>query len=98
MAAAVELLSCPVKEVREGFDRNYFHNQPFEHGTKYTNDGGVTLGVRGHAVALRMLDPTGRNGQPGASSGAPAAHLAYYFLARGETWGFTKRGRVILKK
>lgn len=84
-------------EMREGFDKSYRHTQKRKHGIKYHNDGGVTIGFWGNAVALKMLDPSGLNGPPGESSAAPRAYLAYYFLARKETWGFTKTGVVVIK-
>ena len=84
-------------DIREGFDKRYRHTQALKHGLVFHDDGGVTLGFWGYAVGLGMVDPSGRNGQPGGSSVGPGRHLAYYFLARGETWGFNKTGVVTIK-
>jgi len=84
-------------DIREGFDKRYRHTQALKHGLAFHDDGGVTLGFWGYAVGLGMLDPSGLNGQPGGSSAGPRRHLAYYFLARGETWGFNKTGVVSIK-
>ena len=73
-------------EIREGFDASFSATQPRKHGTKYHADGGVTLVFWSHAVGLRMIDPSGRRGQPGESSTGPGPVRAYYFLARDEEW------------
>ena len=84
-------------KIREGFDRAFSATRPFKPGTKYHADGGVTLGFWNYAVGLHMVDPEGRRGQSGESSAGPDPVLAYYFLARKETWGVTKSGVVTIK-
>jgi hypothetical protein len=61
-------------------------------GEHHWNGGGITLAFYDQGVALRMIDPTGRNGQPG--DGAPRHWSVFYLLAPGETWSVTKKGVV----
>ena len=84
-------------EIRQGFDKSFKAEQPYKHGTKYHEDGGVTLGFWNFAVGLYMIDPEGCRVQPGESSSGPSGELAYYFLARKEKWTVTKRGVVAIK-
>ena len=46
---------------------------------------------------LYMIDPEGRQGQPGEGSGGPDAVRAYYFIGRKEKWTVTRTGVVALK-
>jgi len=80
--------------VREGFDAKFVADRPPAPGLGYQVDGGVTMAFAGNAVALRMIDPTGRRGQPGESSEPSTSGWAFYRLAEGESYGLAKSGVV----
>ncbi|MHC4960104.1 MAG: hypothetical protein ACYTGN_17235 [Planctomycetota bacterium] len=81
--------------LREAFDAEFAHTQKPRDGLWYHADGGVTLGFWGHAVGVACV---GGERQPSPKYKGPPAHRAYYFLARDETWGFDKRGNVVIRK
>ena len=78
-------------QLRAGFDRRFKETQPYKDGVKHRNYGGVTVSFWGYGVALNMVDPTGRQGQPGEAS-QPRPGEPFYFLAKGETWSISKGG------
>jgi len=87
--------------VAAGFDvRHFFDGHKTTHdlakGVTHQADGGVTLSFWGVGVRLAMVDPTGRNGQPGEGS-APSRWEFFYRLSRDETWSFNKRGEVSIR-
>ena len=77
-------------------DGKYEKTQPYKHGVKHAENGGVTLSFWDGGVRLTMVDMEGRKGQPGEAS--QPDHLALFCpLAIGETWGVNKKGEVTVK-
>jgi hypothetical protein len=91
-----------VARTEEGFVWRQLYDRSFERTVKpkpllhHTEEGGVTLSFFDQAVALCMVDPEGRRGQPGEGS-EPHSLRPFYHLARGETFGVTKQGVVTIK-
>lgn len=82
-------------ELRVSWDPRFRGTLKEVEGTKYLDDGGLTVGLSDAGVALRMTDPRGLDGQPGASSEREEG-LAWYRLARKETWNLSKDGVVTI--
>jgi len=66
--------------VRHGFEK-YERSYDIATGVKHVHHGGLTLKLNRTGVAPAMLDPTGRNGQPGDSSATGPFDL-FHRLAR----------------
>ena len=82
-------------EFRVSWDPKFRGLQKRTDGTRYLDEGGLTLGFADWAVGVAMADPEGLMGQPGESSRMKAGH-AWYRLARGETWSLSKDGVVVI--
>ena len=80
----------------QSFDKRFEKEVEFGTGVKHVDDGGITIAYFDRGVALRMLDLVGNKGQPGEST-HPAPFQFFTPLAKGETWGITKAGTIIVK-